>query len=568
MNKLFLIPRGIIIFLVLLNIITLLGCAPNQAYSSADSSKNSLPGQYLLHIVEFDDQGQFHNRKQLSTLLEKLAEEVKTHNLLIVTFVHGWNHNAEETDSNLKNFKELLKKISDYEQEQDKRRIVVGVYLGWRGKSISIPFLDILTFWDRKNTAETIGIQGGVTETLLELEKVVRPDFSVEKEGSSRLVIIGHSFGGLIVYSALAPVFLQRAVEGGSISRCRSFTCHLWRTFFPQRAVEGDPIIDGVGDLVILVNPAFEALRFANLRQSFYSRKKGNNDEQPPLMVVLTSENDKATKIAFPVGRFISTIMDSYREDEFTANRTAIGHYKPFENSTLNPICQGEISSVDSQECKTSEKQGVCFTQCPKVVLESECSKPYLVTKVHESIIPDHNKIWDKESKILPLIRYLILSKPDRDCIVDNSDYCTEDQTEPFPTSYNGKRIKTKKLELIGFQQLLNKNWECAERAFNHAYKIWPAYHNVEEILDLLKRHDGSQDYWALYEEIAERAFNHAYKIWPTYHHNVKEILDLLKRHDGSQDYCALYKEITQKYSWGMPQELKKSFQQSIKECP
>ncbi len=604
MNKFFLIPLSII---TLLSITTLLGYVSNRAYYSADSSKNSSlqeTGGYLLGIVEFDDQGQFHDRQQLETLLDKLKAEER--NLVIITFVHGWHHNAEETDRNLRNFKELLSKISLQEQKNHKNRKIVGVYLGWRGESISISYLNLLTFWGRKSTAETVGIQGGVTETLLELEKIVRrlkpKSRNEQKDGEvpSRLIIVGHSFGGLIVYSALAPILLERAVAG-------------------------DSIIGGVGDLVVLINPAFEALHFANLRESFNSRKEDKNKEQLPLMVVLTSENDDATKIAFPIGRFISTIMmDSHRNDQSKANRTALGHYKPFENSTLiskspckNSPLDNSQESDNSQECKVFRESDCCIIQCSEVELRWERSEPYLVTKVDKSIIPDHSKIWDEDSKILPVLRSLILKYTGESkllvasCSNSNTDESdppslpdTKDQKEPFviPTSYDEKMIETEKWELTGFRWLLNNDWEGAKRAFENAHAIWPTYHNIKGIVGLFEQDDGNRDSRALYEKITQKypfviptsyngkmietekwelrgfrwllnndwkgakwAFENAYRIWPTYH-NVEEILDLLKQHDKTQDYRALYEKIIQEYSWGMSEKLKEEFKEKLKD--
>src|SRR5205809_6163622 len=50
---------------------------------------------YVLGFVEFDDQGWLWQRRQLNAVIERIAEEEKTRRLLIVTFVHGWKHNAK-----------------------------------------------------------------------------------------------------------------------------------------------------------------------------------------------------------------------------------------------------------------------------------------------------------------------------------------------------------------------------------------------------------------------------------------------------------------------------------------
>ena len=55
--------------------------------------------------------------------------------------------------------------------------------------------------------------------------------------GSPLLVIVGHSFGGLVVYSALE----QSLIEAASVA--------------------ADHVVPSFADLVLLVNPAFTAMR-------------------------------------------------------------------------------------------------------------------------------------------------------------------------------------------------------------------------------------------------------------------------------------------------------------------
>ncbi|ARO88797.1 hypothetical protein EBAPG3_014035 [Nitrosospira lacus] len=81
--------------------------------------------------------------------------------------------------------------------------------MGWRGESVSVLGLDNLTFWSRKNAPERI-VHSGVTEVLSKLELLKRTKDSMVPGGSlpnktsaTRLVVVGHSFGGAIVHSLL-----------------------------------------------------------------------------------------------------------------------------------------------------------------------------------------------------------------------------------------------------------------------------------------------------------------------------------------------------------------------------
>lgn len=564
---------------------TLFGCTSNEAYRTltelcsikkeGDCSKNSLQetDNYLLGVVEFDDQGQFYNKQQLERLLDKLKEEAKENSLIMITFVHGWHHRAEEGDPNLNEFKELLEKIHILESkmsllpERDPggKRKIVGVYLGWRGDSISIPGFNNITFWDRKSTAETIGAQGGVTETLLELEKVKDiPLNSGKASGDNRLITIGHSFGGLIVYSALAHTLLDRFVSKNPIVPGED---------------DSKPIIPGVGDLIVLINPAFEALQFANFHQLI--KKPEYNNYQPTLMTVLTSENDNATKILFPIGRFFSTLFESHIDPdkvcevenndsdkicEAKANNTAIGHFKPFKNAELDENNANETNTSTKEIITREDWENQNPLNFQKTVLKrlnnTELLNPYLVIKVDKNLIPDHNKIWDEKSEILPFLRALILlsasnpadkpatTKSFENKVPENASLpglvnsvaikpmaiklVKIPECKPAPEKksmalpYTERMIEARKWELRGFEQILRKNWECAQLAFQTSYDIWKEYHHVNEIFHLLK----------------ETNFQ------PPQGQGDGNI-------PPDDPVCKFYKRITQEFSWGMPQNVK-----------
>jgi len=132
----------------------------------------------------------------------------------------------------------------------------------------------------------------GVTELLLKLEEIANVKNSLSPPIKSRLVVVGHSFGGAVVYSATTQILASRFVD--------------------SRAGKG--YVDtakGFGDLVVLLNPAFEALSYApsydlaQARCSYF-------DNQVPRLVILTSETDYATKLAFPAGQAFSTFFETH----------------------------------------------------------------------------------------------------------------------------------------------------------------------------------------------------------------------------------------------------------------
>ena len=106
-------------------------------------------------------------------------------------------------------------------------REVVGIYVGWRGLSVDAgEAAEDLTFWSRMATAHRVA-EGSVREVLARA-KALRDAIDEtswphhQDPRSTRLVTIGHSFGGLIVYTALSAV-LSRSGGADRHGRLRPF---------------------------------------------------------------------------------------------------------------------------------------------------------------------------------------------------------------------------------------------------------------------------------------------------------------------------------------------------------
>jgi pimeloyl-ACP methyl ester carboxylesterase len=395
---------------------------PNQAIQEYRPAGSSAPG-YLMGFIEFDDQGQlFDQRAQMTHVMARVDEDAASgEDLIMVVFVHGWKHNAHTGDDNIGHFRQGIYKLSETEfelsQAQGRRaRRVVGIYVGWRGLSATAPVLKELTFWDRKNTAHKVG-HGEVTEILNRLEQIRRTKDALAANGksNSRLVIIGHSFGAAVVYSSVEQIlesrFVQTAGPAGSATD-----------------------VEGFGNLVVLVNPAFEALLYMPLRD--LSTERGTYfASQLPVLAILTSEADDATKIAFPTGRWFSTRFEKERDvtrynpishstetiDEAGVNITAVGHFEPFRTHYLR--AEGKAASgvaITASESAQSQLRAsqsweddhpgstIDFIGSQLTRTDNSAGRdPYLLIKVDKALIPNHNDIWD--DRVREFVTQLIL---------------------------------------------------------------------------------------------------------------------------------------------------------------
>lgn len=319
--------------------------APGDCAASAmQQAPDAQTGGYHLGFVEFDDQGQIENRNQIQTVLDTYYPLAGVNDVLLVTFIHGWHHNASPGDGNVASFRGLLYRLANTEAQFSRQqgrpaRQVLGVYIGWRGDSLTVPVVNHLTFWDRKNTAHKVGTVG-VSEILVKLEQIVHvragmgsPDGT--SASNSRMITIGHSFGGAVLFTSLQQILADRFNDSRK-----------GKTF------QSDA--NGFGSLVVLVNPAFEALRFQPLFDLSQEYCRRYPPWQKPRLAIFTSEADIATRMAFPAGRFFSTMMETHldlerhictdkgevkttiREGE--ADRHTVGHFEPFLTHRLDLI--------------------------------------------------------------------------------------------------------------------------------------------------------------------------------------------------------------------------------------
>ncbi len=304
-----------------------IGVVGNVPHQGPDSLFNL--GPYELAIVEFNDQGCCHDRAQMSRLSEKL-DEYSQRDAVIIVFVHGWKHDARSDDENLRNFTDVLQQVVGAEEEQaraqsGKPRPVLGIFIGWRGMSFYDRYgiVDNLTFWDRQDAGRRVSV-GSVRELLGRLRHY--RDKRKAAGGAPLLIIVGHSFGGMIVYSALAQSLIEAA------------------------ATPSDEIVPAFADLVLLVNPAIEAARYLPIHALVDGSAKGKHD-QPPVFVCATARNDWATRFAFPAGNAYTLLTESYKDArERQAMLSTIGHVHWLKthdlsvqggNTVLSPTANG-----------------------------------------------------------------------------------------------------------------------------------------------------------------------------------------------------------------------------------
>ena len=322
---------------------------PRARAAVENTSIERYPG-YTIAVVEFDDQGRFWDRNQVAALAAELTQQARANEqsgVGMLVFVHGWRDDARVCDEALVAFREFVHRISvDDLGKLPGQHPLIGIYVAWRGYSSHLWPLEFFSFVGRKETATRIA-SGDVPEFLAYLD-AFRRELNASRKQTSRLVVIGHSLGGTIVYEALANIFKARLGEE-----------------WPGIDVNGrSRVVSGFGDLVLLVNPAFEAERWHSIHDlaaTYVSFAK----EQNPLLVVASSETDIPNKRYFPIAQRFGTMLQRTRDvEQRRALITAIGHYQPFITHHLR---RADLPAGDQSHVPSNVDISNCVSEMPQL---------------------------------------------------------------------------------------------------------------------------------------------------------------------------------------------------------
>jgi len=377
-------------------VLVLSGCVQPRLYRPVSIQEEE---GYTLAFIEFDDQGELWSPSQMfrATELIERANQAEARSTVVV-FIHGWQNNAspeqeQEEGKSLHGFKLLLSQIVETGRTRDptSTRPVVGIYLAWRGKSAHKPFSG-LTFWNRQRTATRIATSGTVSEVL---SLIVR---TANQSPNSKILLIGHSFGGLLMEQALLQ-YLVNSTVGVETGRLK----------FPV-------------DLVLLINPASSSLRakqlvevFARERTKVYQVDKRGRRYERPLMISVTSRTDGATRRLYPMGSAIGALFTRFRTygSEFcspTAKQRSFYLYTAGHNKILHShvVTAESLPKQDGSGDELALQFGYDPTTRQKTVsfnghkhrftikkkLAALNDTPYWIMNVPKELIPDHSHIF------------------------------------------------------------------------------------------------------------------------------------------------------------------------------
>ncbi len=327
-------PRAWLPLLALAALLT--GCVSNRAYRDRDSrpwphrpQTAFVQGPQLdqyepftaatpdhpfdLSYIEFDEKGDYWDRRQLGWTVQSIKHAASAKDVVLVVYVHGWQNDASDLRGHdVGKFRCLLKNLATADGGQ---RRFFGVYIGWRGKSVpggdgwfkegsvadlfskAVFFVPHeLSFYNRKDTATRVaGLP--VTEAIFQSVAAARNGARVSGH-RARTILIGHSFGALVLEKAMAQALAAKVISEDSASGGMFTT---------------------PADFMILLNSAGESIYAKEMTDMLRRRQTagGGADEisaRHPLIVSITSKADWATGALFPIGTRLSNAGGTFRK--------------------------------------------------------------------------------------------------------------------------------------------------------------------------------------------------------------------------------------------------------------
>lgn len=377
-----------------------------------------------LAFLEFDDMGEMFDPTQVQRAMQLISEATSVNpNAVIVTFIHGWKNNAEEQrehTGNVYGFEQVLKFLAGKYSSPLHKVPIVGIYVGWRGELVSKywPLRRQFSYFNRESAA--IRIPGAsMTDALMQITQQGH-----RAPAHAIVILVGHSFGGLVLERALTQAMVEQVVRPASTGNaCGGATIGAPNDpamvgGSTQSDTKGGENKEGASkrpgaNLVVFLNSAAAATQAKQMLDVMtsipdLSYKNPENCESLPLFLSISSLGDAATRFAMPIGHGLSFLAlkskGSLRNDDPLVNPKQPTSQGSFYMSTAAHmgILQSHLVLKDTD---TTTAPGAKVFRKFKLPDTGEAYKivekpnrwngtPYWLMEVPAEIIPDHSTIF------------------------------------------------------------------------------------------------------------------------------------------------------------------------------
>ncbi len=356
-------------------------CPPGDTNDPRASFELLSPALMDIHLTQ---QGALVDRCQWTALMYQLTNRgaPDTRSKIILLHIHGWKNNADPESLARERFSQLLEDMALEERNKNSNTQVVGVYVAWPALTIKTLGLSNFSFFSRKAVADRISQSAIVAKLIGAIENVTEQRKADGHEDV--FIMMGYSFGARILFNATS----QLALYSTQLAK-------------PKLDSETYKIVDGPGDLVVLLNPALSASNYSAIDSIRRSSEKFSPQQNPVYLMVNTS-NDLVNKFAYPLAHWFALDWNKER-------RTSVGGYRAYDTHSL-------LQSPSTVNGTTPDKaingaawfdqfcaQSLCLSRLQPASDErnrqptnvSQSSNPFIVARTTPEIINGHNGFWE-----------------------------------------------------------------------------------------------------------------------------------------------------------------------------
>jgi hypothetical protein len=308
----------------------------------------SQPGKSAVHscsFIEFDERGDYLDFGQHQHAWVKIRELSAGDKppALVVIYCHGWKNNSQSDD--MVRFNSFLSRLANTPPVMDRRLRVHGIYVAWRGNGF-LPSVDLksdeyqqtieefgapivsakyhlrwwgfpvwipqqLSYWSRKGAAEKRVSGVPIARTIFTCANA-----ATHFNPKSRVLVIGHSFGALMLERSLGQA-------------CVGALTAQWP--WMRTAVADRPVANPLPfNCVLFVNSAAPSIHAKELSDLFWAHQRALEQSDPttarkPIIISVTSSADSATGFWHYWANLLACLMPSLQR----AYRRALFVTKP-----------------------------------------------------------------------------------------------------------------------------------------------------------------------------------------------------------------------------------------------
>jgi hypothetical protein len=353
---------------------------------------------FTMNFVEFKDNGKPHCSEQLAHALEQI-DRARSDNesVVVLAYIHGWKNNAnEDLSADVKKFSTEVDRISKIlpQSGSDKNPPLVGIYLAWRGLTLTVEPFKTISYWPRRAVARRVG-RTGIYDAVEQIVNKVG-----EARSRTTLVFVGHSFGARVLENAAdaaggKPGFMNRhlqVMKQRQLARRRSpMTMELKEAPQPP------------ADLIVYVNAATASTVTRRTVKEWEAICKEGSDSAVcaahPFWLAFTSTADVATGVIMPIANAVFPALSSDGLHLISAANTPWLHTHDVHEET----CE-KNRKPDDFNCPPGSKADACFgairdasKYCYEIrrVNPTEPVKTFWIMNVNGHVVKDHGDIWN-----------------------------------------------------------------------------------------------------------------------------------------------------------------------------